>query len=757
MVYTTVPRPRVHVVLCTYRPPMRHLEEQLTSILSQVDVDVSVYIVDDGSPPSALRDIRALAADPRVEVVSGDRLGVFHNFERGLTLVPDDIDAILLSDQDDIWRKNKASELAAVLRREPDVLLVHSDARVIDDAGRLLHASMFDAEARDVVNLDVDHLVLKNVVTGCTTALRPELLATALPFPRLGNPAPFHHDLWLALCAASAGRVQTVRKPLQDYRQHSNNVMGLELAMNRWRDPTRAVADWRLRRLVAAVALEALNSGQLPRGGPAEAVRPWNGAMAWTHLLRLSVRWALRRDRQASFALLMAAVGLGGLLTSPFEALRSHSGLRHTQRALLLLVKVARDPVARTRLGSRLQQEVGGPGMLPDACEPLPHAVRPLPAVATTSAEAKTRTLQVLVPYLPEQGVFGGVATALRLAVELARQGEGVQVVETDKSDHLHSEGLRQMLARSLNVPADWVSGLRFTRAVDADAPLAVGPRDVFLATAWWTAHRAYWTAQSIGQADPTFVYLVQDYEPSFYGGSDVQALAQASYDLPSRPVVNCSTLAAHLRKVTDLDVVDDLVLVPQVDVPALAELPRQAAGDGPLRVMLYGRPGVPRNLFETAVRGLGLWVAQRLGSRPVEIVSAGEEHPPVDIGSGVIIRSRGQLTWQEYEQELQAAHLGLSLMLSPHPSYPPLEMAAAGLVVVTNRHADKDLSSLSPRFVSCTPTSFDVARALTEAEARLAQLEASEGRLYDVSILGRPLVDVAQALRRYLAAAPDL
>jgi hypothetical protein len=41
--------------------------------------------------------------------------------------------------------------------------------------------------------------------------------------------------------------------------------------------------------------------------------------------------------------------------------------------------------------------------------------------------------------------------------------------------------------------------------------------------------------------------------------------------------------------------------------------------------------------------------------------------------------------------------------MLSPHPSYPPLEMAAFGVRVVTNTYANKDLSHLSP-FIESLP-----------------------------------------------------
>ena len=168
------------------------------------------------------------------------------------------------------------------------------------------------------------------------------------------------------------------------------------------------------------------------------------------------------------------------------------------------------------------------------------------------------------------------------------------------------------------------------------------------------------------------------------------------------------------------------------------------------MRVLLYGRPSVARNLFDTAVRGLALWLSQRSSERDVEVVSAGEVHPDVDLGRGVVARSLGQLTWDQYTTELAASHLGLSLMLSPHPSYPPLEMAASGLVTVTNRFDGKDLSTLTPRIVSCDPTSLDVAATLAKAELLLPEAGASP-RTFDIGALGRPLDQVAASLRQRL------
>jgi hypothetical protein len=54
--------------------------------------------------------------------------------------------------------------------------------------------------------------------------------------------------------------------------------------------------------------------------------------------------------------------------------------------------------------------------------------------------------------------------------------------------------------------------------------------------------------------------------------------------------------------------------------------------------------------------------------------------------------------------------------MYSPHPSHPPIEMAASGVRVVTNRFGPKDLSLLSPAILSAPPTVPALVQALRRA-----------------------------------------
>ena len=47
------------------------------------------------------------------------------------------------------------------------------------------------------------------------------------------------------------------------------------------------------------------------------------------------------------------------------------------------------------------------------------------------------------------------------------------------------------------------------------------------------------------------------------------------------------------------------------------------------------------------------------------------------------------------------SCYAGISLMVSPHPSYPPLEMSTFGIKTITNTYENKDLASFNSNIVS--------------------------------------------------------
>lgn len=194
----------------------RFIAEQLDSILAQLQAGDEVIVVDDASTDRTL-DVVASLQDSRVRVLRNHRnAGVFSTFERALLATRGEL--VFLSDQDDVWLPGKVFEVMARFERDPEVMLVLSDAQVIDVAGRVVEPS-FMALRGGFRGSFVSTLV-RNRYLGCTMALRRSLLSTVLPIPR---DVPMH-DMWFGSLAVLQGRVDYIDKPLVQYRRHGGNV-----------------------------------------------------------------------------------------------------------------------------------------------------------------------------------------------------------------------------------------------------------------------------------------------------------------------------------------------------------------------------------------------------------------------------------------------------------------------------------------------------------------------------------------------------
>ncbi|WP_081050150.1 glycosyltransferase family 2 protein [Cupriavidus necator] len=254
------------VAMCTYNAGA-FLQPQLDSIAMQTRRLAHVVVSDDRSVDGTWERLCAWAAEMeskgimRVTLFRNDeRLGVLRNFEQSIRAL--DTDIIFLSDQDDVWTHGKVETIAGVFESSPSALLVHSDALLIDERGKDMGKSLFQAlklspaeEALVVRRRYFEIYCRRNLVTGTTAAFRRELLDLALPFPD-----DWIHDEWLAACAAARGEVAMLSDKLTAYRQHGANVIGIPVtAVSRLTRYARRVAQtprddylrFKLRRLEA--------------------------------------------------------------------------------------------------------------------------------------------------------------------------------------------------------------------------------------------------------------------------------------------------------------------------------------------------------------------------------------------------------------------------------------------------------------------------------------------------------------------------
>ena len=325
----------------------------------------------------------------------------------------------------------------------------------------------------------------------------------------------------------------------------------------------------------------------------------------------------------------------------------------------------------------------------------VPEIHRVTPRRAVDSGQGPR--LNLLLPTLNPARLFGGAKTALDLSDALAPWFPRHRIVTFTP---VTNAGLAGMVGFQLVKLADDAHYDRQVVVVprDGDATLPVGPDDIFLATFWTTAELAVrigtWQAAEFDRPIRTFAYLVQDFEPGFYPWSAQWALARQTYagNVPTIAVINTSLLRDHLAG-EGIRFAGEFTFEPRLAAtlrPFLDEPPRERTR----RIVVYGRPETPRNAFPLIVEGLREWARTDPKARSWKVESAGRKHPSIELAPGLRLRSLGKLELAAYGALLRESAVGLSLMISPHPSYPPLDMAHLGMLVATNRFAAKDLAT---------------------------------------------------------------
>jgi hypothetical protein len=311
--------------------------------------------------------------------------------------------------------------------------------------------------------------------------------------------------------------------------------------------------------------------------------------------------------------------------------------------------------------------------------------------------------------------LFGGVGTALILAAQWAeRTGSGLRIVT--RTETPITTALSSVLS---------ANDLQFSGAVEylyapyvGSAEIAVSDRDLFLATSWWSAR----CLLNSVPAD-RIVYMLQEDERMFYPLGDDHLLCSRTFAEPfALVVINTDLLYRHLT--TGDDAVPGLETRSKAFEPAFpyprVSRPERAAGVKQ-KLFFYARPNNPRNLYATGLALLNE-AALRGVIEParweVHLVGRNLEHLHFDNNLSAVYHE--PMPWQDYVRFLQGMDAGLSLMYTPHPSYPPLDLAAMGIPVLSNRFGLK--TGLEPYSENIVMAELDM-DSLLEGMTRLMAL----------------------------------
>ncbi len=714
--------PFVCICMATHEPSLPLFRRQVESLRAQTHRNWVCVVSDDCTNPARFEAIeRELRDDPRFVVSrSPARIGFYRNFERALSLAPAGAGYVALADQDDRW---DADKLETLLSEIGAAQLVYSDARIVDSEGRVLSDTYWQERRNN--HSDIASLLMANSVTGAASLFRRELLDTALPFP----PGQFHHfhDHWLGLTALALGDVEFVDRPLYDYIQHgdavlghanANRMAGLGDRLRGWRRPLRdRVRLWRLTYFVDACRLLQFQTILDLRCGERMAAAK-----------RRSLERFARADRSLLPLGWLAARAAREFAGRP-ETLGAELGLlfgftwRHAVGASVRAGTPPRRVRLDTRPPARLALKPGRRGPEPETLRVIHEKLSPLDFAPRDDAPER---VNLLIPTIDLEHFFGGYIGKFNLAAKLAERGMRVRVVTVDPVGPLPPDWRRTV--ESYSGLAGLFDGVEV--AFGRESPqIEVSRADRFVATTWWTAHLAHHAQQ--GTARDRFLYLIQEYEPFTFAMGSLAALADESYAFPHHALFSTELLRDWFRRrglgvyATGTDAGDAASVafqnaITDVRPPPAAELAARTTR----RLLFYARPEdhAARNMFELGALALSRALDSGVLRGGWELHGVGTTGPEraIQLG-GAVLELLPRRDQSGYADLLRDHDVGLALMYTPHPSLAPIEMAAAGMLTVTNTFETKTagaLTAISPNLIPSEPTVDGVVAALAEAVA---------------------------------------
>lgn len=345
------------------------------------------------------------------------------------------------------------------------------------------------------------------------------------------------------------------------------------------------------------------------------------------------------------------------------------------------------------------------------------------PMYARVGNARKKVRLNLLVPSVDKTQVFGGISTAISFFEKMCDGTDcEKRVILTDgpynaANSVLSSEYEFVEADRDADVPNQVVP---FSSRRGKTFPVA--EKDIFVATAWWTAYNIAdvirWQRKVFSGFNTPLIYLIQDYEPGFYPWSTRYMLADSTYrmEIPVYAVFN-SRVLKEFFDINHYHFEQQSFFDPILSKKLLAYLPEEKQPIPKKRqILIYGRPNVARNSFEQIVMGLQKWAEIYDKCDEWNIVVAGEDFKPFSLTPNISLKSVGKLSMDGYAKALLESYAGISLMVSPHPSYPPLEMSTFGIKTITNSYANKNLEKFNSNIISLNPCSpKTIADALVE------------------------------------------
>ena len=179
----------ISVAMATFNGE-KYIEEQIDSIINQLETIDELIISDDGSSDNTINIIKKYKkSDDRIKLYYGPKNGVKQNFANAINHCNGKY--IFLADQDDVWYDNKIDKVLDAFATSSATCVVHN-ADIVDENLKKIDKSYF--EYRKSGKGKIKNIV-KNTYIGCCMAFNSSIKEKILPIP---NDIEMH-DQWIGI------------------------------------------------------------------------------------------------------------------------------------------------------------------------------------------------------------------------------------------------------------------------------------------------------------------------------------------------------------------------------------------------------------------------------------------------------------------------------------------------------------------------------------------------------------------------------
>lgn len=322
-----------------------------------------------------------------------------------------------------------------------------------------------------------------------------------------------------------------------------------------------------------------------------------------------------------------------------------------------------------------------------------------LQPIKSTFIHRDGERLNIVTDSIEPKSLFGGVATSLIFAV-LYANNRNMPLRIITRTTAINPDDFITFI-KMIDMPMP--NRVEYYSDFDRNLPgnhskLEISEKDIFIATSWWSAH----VVKDLNLRK-RFFYILQEVETLFYPAGDEQVMCEKILnDSDIDFVVNSKLLYDYYTEKGYVEIIKNGMWFTPAFVKKLYAPDQDTFLEKKKKKMFfYSRPHNPRNLFCTGINLINEAIKRGiLKTKEWDIYFAGSDVPKCIFSDGSKPYVLGQMNWYEYSEFTRTIDLAISLMYTPHPSYPPLDIAASGGVVLTNCYENKVNISYSDNII---------------------------------------------------------